>query len=70
MNKEKELLTNEFLQNVEGSNFERVKYAIDLARFYIHSGQETSIEDIIYIIKKHPRRSYLAELEELEKIEE
>lgn len=64
-------LTNEALQKVTvTSSFELSHYAIALARYWIRSGREVHLGDVIKEILKHPHPSYLHQLEELDNIQE
>ena len=62
-------LTNESLKGICQSNFELAHYAIELGRYYIKSGRETHLTDIIREIKKHPTPRYLEELKGIDEIE-
>jgi C-terminal processing protease CtpA/Prc len=64
-----EALTNEALKGICNSNFELAHFAIALARYYIHSGRETHLREIIRDIKKHPNPKYIEELKEIDEIE-
>jgi hypothetical protein len=64
-----ETMTNEALKNICNSNFELAHFAIELGRYYIRSGRETHLREIIRDIKKHPDPKYLAELQEIDEIE-
>lgn len=64
-----EALTNEALKGICNSNFELAHFAIELARYYIKSGRETSLREVIRDVKKHPHPKYLEELREIEEIE-
>ncbi|NGX47930.1 MAG: hypothetical protein K1000chlam3_01315 [Chlamydiae bacterium] len=64
-----EALTNEALKGICENNFELAHFAIELARYYIRSGRETHINDIIRDIKKHPDPKYINELKEIDEIE-
>lgn len=62
-------LTNESLKGICNSNFELAHFAIELARYYIRSGRETSLREIVRDVKKHPNPQYLEELKEIDEIE-
>lgn len=62
-------LTNESLKGICNSNFELAHFAIGLGRYYIKSGRETHLTDIIREIKKHPNPKYLEELKGIAEIE-
>lgn len=64
-----ESLTNEGLAGICDSNFELAHYAIELARYYLKSGRETDLAEIIRDLKKHPNPRYLQELENIDEIE-
>ncbi len=65
-----ESLTNEELAGICDSSFELTHFAIALARYYIHSGRELNMKDILRDIKKHPDPHYIEELREIDKIEQ
>ncbi len=63
-------LTNEGLSNICKSSFELAHYAIQLARYFIESGREAQLKDILLQIKKHPDpEKYLDELRTIDTIE-
>lgn len=64
-----ETLTNEALRGICNSNFELTHFAIDLARYYMASGRETSLREVLRDIKRHPNPRYLEELKEIDEIE-
>jgi|GEM_PF-1162773 len=64
-----EAMTNEALKNICSSSFELAHFAIKLGRYYIHSGREIQLREIIRDIKKHPDPSYIDELREIDEIE-
>ena len=62
-------LTNEGLAGICDSNFELAHYAINLARYYIHSGKEVTLREILNEVKKHPNPRYLEDLKSIDEIE-
>ncbi|MBS0629182.1 MAG: hypothetical protein JSS30_03030 [Verrucomicrobia bacterium] len=65
-----ENLTNESLSNICKSSFELAHYAIELSRYFIESGREAQLKDILREIKKHPDpEKYLDELRTIDTIE-
>lgn len=64
-----ENLTNESLSAICKSSFELTHFAIELGRYYIQSGREVNLKDILRDVKKHPNPQYLEELKEIDKIE-
>lgn len=64
-----ETLTNETLKGICDNNFELAHFAIALARYYLASGRETHLRDVIRDIKKHPDPKYIEELREIDEIE-
>lgn len=64
-----DLLTNETLKGICESNFELVHYAIKLARYYMQSGRDTSLKEVLRDVKRHPNPSYLQELISIDEIE-
>lgn len=64
-----ETLTNETLKGICNSVFELTDFAIQLARYYIKSGRETSLREIVRAVKRHPHPKYLEELKEIDEIE-
>ena len=62
-------LTNELMKGFSDSNFNLIHYAIKLARYYIHSGRETSLKEILRDVRKHPDPKYIEELKSIDDIE-
>lgn len=62
-------LTNEGLAGICDNNFDLAHYAINLARYYIKSGKEVTLTEILKDIKKHPTPRYLEELKKIEEVE-
>ena len=59
-------LTNESLRGLFKNNFELTNQAIRLARFYIKSGHEISMNKLLNEIKRNPSEQYLADLQKME----
>ncbi len=66
----KELLTNEKLKGLFKSNFELARHAIRLAKYYVKSGRELNLEDLLDEVRRHPREDYFTQLQEMETHEE
>lgn len=64
-----DVLTNEMMKGICHSNFQLIHYAINLARYYMQSGRETSLKEILRDVRKHPNPSYLEELKNIDEIE-
>ena len=64
-----ETLTNEGLAGICSSSFELAHYAIGLARYYINSGKETHLSEILRDVKRHPNPKYLEDLKHIDEIE-
>ncbi len=62
----RQLLTNQSLRGLFKSNFVLANQAIRLARFYIRSGHEITMDRILEEIRKNPHEDYLRDLEALE----
>lgn len=62
-------LTNEILEDSWESIFDLTHYAIALWRYYIDSGREVSLKDILKEVKRHPDPRYVEELKEIDDIE-
>ncbi len=58
----KQFLTNEALRKQFPNNFNLAEYAIQLSRYYVKSGHEMSIDEILEEILRHPNPSYLEDL--------
>ena len=58
-------LTNEQLKNLFKSNFELAKYAMEMARYQVAAGQETTVEDILDDIIHNPRQYSFHELSKM-----
>ena len=58
-------LTNEQLKSLFKSNFELANYAMQMARYQVAAGVETSVESILLEIIKNPREYSLHELADL-----
>lgn len=66
----KEQLTNERLKGLFKNNFELAAHAIRLGRYFVRSGHEMHVDDVLEEIRKHPSSSYVDELEEIDREEE
>lgn len=62
----KEQLTNERLKGLFKSNFELAAHAIRLGRYYIRSGHEMHVDEVLEEIRKHPSAGYVDELQEID----
>lgn len=62
-------LTNELMKGISDSNFNLIHYAIKLARYYMQSGRETSLKEILRDVRKHPNPHYIEELKNIDEIE-
>lgn len=62
-------LTNEALKGICRSSFDRANYAINLGRYFIKSGRETSLAEVVRELKRHPDPNYLETLKEIDRIE-
>ena len=62
-------LTNETMKGICESNFKLIHYAIDLARYYMQSGRETSLKEVLRDVRKHPNPHYIEELRNIDEIE-
>lgn len=63
-----EKLTNEQLKDVCASSFDLAHYAIRLWRYFIRSGRETTLQDILKEVRRHPNPNYVQELQEVDEI--
>jgi hypothetical protein len=57
------------MRGICNSSFELAHYAIALGRYYIASGREASLKDILKDIRKHPNPEYIEELKMIDEIE-
>ncbi len=64
-----ETLTNEALKGICANNFDLVQFAINLGRYFIASGRDCNLKDILRDIRKHPDPHYIEELKEIDEIE-
>lgn len=55
-------LTNAQLKGLFKSNFELTRYAIRLGKYYLRSGREMGLEDLLEEIADHPNEDYLEDL--------
>lgn len=62
-------LTNSNLKGLFKSNFELTRYAIRLGKYYLRSGREMGLQDILDEIEDHPDEAYLEELKEIDEKE-
>lgn len=62
----KDLLTNEKLKGLFKSNFELARHAMRLAKYYVKSGREFHVDDLLEEIRRNPQDSYLEEIKELD----
>ncbi|MBI2743768.1 MAG: hypothetical protein HYX48_07625 [Chlamydiales bacterium] len=60
----KDLLTNEKLKGLFKSNFELARHAIQIARYYVKSGRELYIDDLLEEIRFNPKENFLEEMKE------
>jgi len=60
-------LTNENLKGICNSNFELAHYAIAMGRYFIESGREVSLSEVLKEVRRHPDPNYLEELKEIDK---
>jgi outer membrane protein assembly factor BamD (BamD/ComL family) len=63
-------LTTQGIRSLFKSNFDLAAYAIRLARFYIKSGREVTVDQLLEEIRKNPHQYDEATIKELEAIEE
>ena len=63
--KERDQLTNEQLKSLFKSNFDLATYAMQIARYQIAAGQETSVQMILDDILKNPREYALHDLADM-----
>jgi RNase adaptor protein for sRNA GlmZ degradation len=57
------------MEGISNSSFNLIHYAIKLARYYMHSGRETSLKEILRDVRKHPNPHYIEELKNIDEIE-
>ncbi len=62
-------MTNEGLAQICRSSFELTNFAIDLGRYYIHSGHETSMKEILRDVKRNPDPTYVKALKAIDEQE-
>jgi len=65
----KDLLTNETLRSSFKNNFDLAHFAIELGRYYIHSGHEISLTHLLDEVRKNPSEKFLQELRQLDQEE-
>jgi hypothetical protein len=66
MRKGQSTLTNEVLKGLFKNNFDLANHAIRLARHYVKSGHEISIDSILQEIRRNPHESYIDDLQNLD----
>jgi hypothetical protein len=66
----KEQLTSQRLRSLFKSNFDLAAYAIGLARYYIRSGREITIDQLLDDVRRNPHQLDAKRIAELEAIEE
>lgn len=59
-------LTNAHIKGLFKSNFELTRYAIRLGKYYMRSGKEISLTDLIDEVEDHPNEEYLDELQKID----
>jgi len=57
------------MKGICDNNFKLVHYAIALARYYMLSGRETSLREVLRDVRKHPDPHYIEELKNIDEIE-
>ena len=62
-------MTEDILYIIGPTAIGKSDYAIKLARYYIHSGRETSLKEILRDVRKHPDPKYIEELKSIDDIE-
>ena len=62
-------MTNEAMKGICESNFELIHYSINLARYYMQSGRETSLKEVLRDVRRHPNPHYIEELKNIDEIE-
>ena len=63
-------LTNEGFKGLFKNNFELTNQTIRLAKYYIRSGHEVSMDKLLKEIKRNPSPTYVADLESMESQED
>ena len=63
-------LTSQRLRALFKNNFDLAAYAIGLARYFIRSGREITIEQILDEVRRNPHQYDAKKIAELEAIEE
>lgn len=59
-------MTNESLQGICINHFELTHYAIALGRYYIASGREVDLSELLKEVRKHPNPNYVDELKAID----
>lgn len=63
----KDNLTNEALKKQFKNNFELALYAIRVARYFVKSGHEVNVDELLRDIQKNPDLYRIEELEAMER---
>ena len=66
----RETLTTEALRKVFPNNFKLANQAIGLCRYYIRSGHEVALDEILAEVLRNPGEEYVHDLMALEKEDE
>ncbi|NGX39380.1 MAG: hypothetical protein KR126chlam1_00707 [Chlamydiae bacterium] len=66
----KESLTNESLKGICNSNFALAHFGIALGRYFISSGREPHLRDVVKEMKRHPDPNYVDVLRQIDEQEE
>ena len=67
---QRENLTNEGLKGLYKSSFDLTNYAIRLARYYVKSGHEISVDSLLGQVRRNPHEDLEALEEQIEEIQE
>lgn len=62
----RDTLTNEKLRGIFKNNFELANYAIRLGRYYMKSGHEVPLDELLEQVRKNPSESYLEALQQMD----
>lgn len=63
-------ITSQRLRSLFKSNFDLAAYAIGVAKYYIRSGREMTIDQLLDEVRKNPHQLDAKKIAELEAIEE
>lgn len=66
----REFLTHERLRGLFRNNFELSNFAIRLGRYFIKSGHEVSLDELLDQVRRNPSSSYLEDLQKAEEAED